>query len=81
MYIYLATGFIEKEITLIMYEFLSIFKASMGECIDMIENGKITDAKTIIVIICARDYLGKNPYFFRINKWIHFENLTQIIDI
>jgi len=60
MEIFLATDFIEKDNKPDHDEFLSVFKASMQDCIKMIVEGTITDAKTIVGIICARDYLKVN---------------------
>ncbi|MBN1298851.1 MAG: NUDIX hydrolase [Actinobacteria bacterium] len=59
MEIYIATGFKEKDNKPDHDEFLSIIKVSMKKCIDMISKGEITDAKTIIGILSAKEYLKK----------------------
>jgi len=60
MEIYLATDFIEEANNPDHDEFLAVEKISLEKCIEMIENGKLSDAKTIIGIMCAKDYLEKN---------------------
>jgi ADP-ribose pyrophosphatase len=59
MDIFIATDFEEKENKPDHDEFLSVFKAKISECLKMIENGDISDAKSIIGIMLARDYLLK----------------------
>jgi ADP-ribose pyrophosphatase len=59
MDIFIATEFEEKENKPDHDEFLHIFKAKISECLKMIDNGEITDAKSIIGIMLARDYLFK----------------------
>jgi ADP-ribose pyrophosphatase len=59
MDIFIATEFEEKENNPDQDEFLHIFKAKISECLKMIENGIISDAKSIIGIMLARDYLLK----------------------
>ena len=59
MDIFIATEFEEKENKPDHDEFLHIFKAKISECLEMIENGEISDAKSIIGIMLARDYLIK----------------------
>jgi ADP-ribose pyrophosphatase len=59
MDIFIATEFEEKENNPDQDEFLHIFKAKISECLEMIENGTISDAKSIIGIMLARDYLLK----------------------
>jgi ADP-ribose pyrophosphatase len=54
MNIYSATGFTEKQNNPESDEFLYIFKASVDECMEMIKNGEITDAKTVIGILCVK---------------------------
>jgi ADP-ribose pyrophosphatase len=54
MEIFLATDFKEKSNNPDSDEFLYIFRAPMDECIQMIRDGRITDAKTVIGILCAR---------------------------
>ena len=60
MEIYIATDFIEEENNPDHDEFLPLVKVRLEKCIEMIENGTINDAKTIIGIMCARDCLEKN---------------------
>lgn len=57
MDIYLVQDFEEKENNLDDDEFLHIIKIKFKDCLKMIKNGEITDAKTIIGILMARDYL------------------------
>jgi len=59
MDIFIATEFEEKENNPDQDEFLHIFKAKISDCLEMIENGSICDAKSIIGIMLARDYLLK----------------------
>jgi len=59
MDIYLATEFEERENNPDHDEFLHVYKAGLGECLKMIENGDISDAKSIIGIMLARDWLSK----------------------
>ena len=59
MDIFIATDFEEKENNPDLDEFIHIFKAGISECLEMIENGSISDAKSIIGIMLARDYLLK----------------------
>jgi ADP-ribose pyrophosphatase len=59
MDIFIATEFEEKENNPDHDEFLHIFKAGINECLKMIEDGQILDAKSIIGIMLARDYLFK----------------------
>lgn len=60
MYIYLVTDFLEEENNPDHDEFLQILKIDLNECIKMIEEGAICDAKSIIGILMARDRLSKN---------------------
>jgi ADP-ribose pyrophosphatase len=59
MEIYLALDFRETDNNPDHDEFLHLFRASLNKCIEMIEDGTITDAKSIIGIMLARDYLQK----------------------
>ena len=59
MDIFIATEFEEKENNPDQDEFLHIFKAKISECLEMIVNGIISDAKSIIGVMLARDYLLK----------------------
>ena len=57
MDIYLVLDFEEKENNLDDDEFLHIIKIKLEDCLKMIKNGEINDAKSIIGIMMARDYL------------------------
>ena len=57
MDIYLVLDFEEKENNLDDDEFLHIIKIKLKDCLKMIKNGEINDAKSIIGIMMARDYL------------------------
>jgi len=57
MHIYLVLDFEEKENNLDDDEFLHIIKIKLKDCLKMIKNGEINDAKSIIGIMMARDYL------------------------
>ena len=59
MEIYLAVDFKETDNNPDHDEFLHLYRAGMRECITMIEDGSITDAKSIIGILLAREYLQK----------------------
>lgn len=60
LYLYLAIGFEKKENNLDEDEFLEIVELKMMDAISYIESGKLKDAKTIIGILLARDYLNRN---------------------
>ena len=65
MDIYLSTEFQEKENNPDKDEFLYILKVPLSDCIKMIENGKIKDAKTVIGIMCAKEIiLGKDKNLY-----------------
>lgn len=59
IYIFLAKGLQAGEQDLDDDEVVETFNYSFEELIKMIERGEITDAKTIIGIFMARDYLKK----------------------
>jgi ADP-ribose pyrophosphatase len=40
-------------------EALEVFEASLQECLQMIQNGQITDGKTIVALLFAEKYLAK----------------------
>ena len=40
-------------------EHLHVFEASLADCLAMIQNGKITDGKTIIALLVAEKYLAE----------------------
>ena len=56
MDIYLVRDFEEKENNPDDDEFLHIIKIKLKDCLKMIKNGEINDAKSIIGIMMARDY-------------------------
>ena len=49
----------KKENNLDDDEFLEIFELKLTDASSFIENGKIKDAKTIIGLLLARDYLSR----------------------
>ncbi|MCL4378301.1 MAG: NUDIX hydrolase [Actinobacteria bacterium] len=60
MNIYLAQGFKEKDNKLDDDEFLHIMKIKFNKCLEMINKGEISDAKSIIGILMTRNYMNKN---------------------
>ena len=42
-------------------ESLEVFDASFEDCLSMIQNGQITDGKTIIALFMAEKYLARHP--------------------
>ena len=60
LHLYLATDFERKENKLDEDEFLHVYVMDLGDTVSLIKKGKIMDAKTIIGIFLARDYLSKN---------------------
>ena len=40
-------------------ETLEVFEASLPDCLQMIQNGQITDGKTIVALFFAEKYLSK----------------------
>ena len=58
MEIYMATDFIETKNSPDHDEFLKVIKVDIKSSIEMIKKGEITDAKTIIGILFAKDYLS-----------------------
>ena len=42
-------------------ESLEVFEASFEDCLSMIQNGQITDGKTIIALFMAEKYLARHP--------------------
>jgi ADP-ribose pyrophosphatase len=60
MEIYIALDFKETENNPDHDEFLHLFKLNLDDCINMIEDGTIDDAKSIIGIILAKNYIEKN---------------------
>ncbi|MEI8362672.1 MAG: NUDIX hydrolase [Betaproteobacteria bacterium] len=57
IHMYLARGLIAGEHQRDEDEALEVFEASFGDCLSMIENGKITDGKSIIGLLLAEKYL------------------------
>ncbi|OGD31482.1 hypothetical protein A2V94_07615 [Candidatus Atribacteria bacterium RBG_16_35_8] len=68
MHLYLAISFIKKENSLEEDEFLQIIEIKMEDALSYIKSGKIKDAKTIIGILLAYDYLVKNSRIYEKNK-------------
>lgn len=60
LHLYLAIDFKRKGNNLDEDEFLHIYEMDLEDTISLIEKGGIMDAKTIIGIFLARDYLNKN---------------------
>jgi len=58
LYLYLALDFEVKENNLDHDEFLQIIKIKLGDCLKLIKENKIKDAKTIIGILLAESYLS-----------------------
>jgi len=63
--IYLAEELIKTKINLDSDEFVELIPTKLNEALELIENGIITDAKTIIALLWYEKYLSKN-----INKTI-----------
>ncbi len=59
MEIYLAVEFKETDNNPDHDEFLHLYRAKLEDCVKMVEEGIITDAKSIIGIILAKEYLQK----------------------
>jgi ADP-ribose pyrophosphatase len=62
MDIFLSKGFKEINNSPDHDEFLHIAKVKISECLRMVYEGLIMDAKSIIGIMLARDYIMKNDY-------------------
>ncbi len=60
LYLYLAIDFKRKGNNLDEDEFLHVYEIDLEDTVSLIEKGKIMDAKTIIGIFLARDYINKN---------------------
>jgi ADP-ribose pyrophosphatase len=58
IHMYLATGLSAGVNTLDADEALEVFTRSFSDCLAMIQQGEITDAKTIIAIFMAEKYLN-----------------------
>jgi ADP-ribose pyrophosphatase len=64
MHIYLAMDFIKKENNLEADEFLEVIELRIEDALAYIKSGKIKDAKTIIGVLFAYDYItGKNQLY------------------
>ncbi|MBQ6998430.1 MAG: NUDIX hydrolase [Clostridia bacterium] len=61
IYIYLATDLYEGTVHLDEGEFLSVEKYHIDELVKMVMNNELQDAKTVIGILKAAEYLKKNP--------------------
>jgi ADP-ribose pyrophosphatase len=61
IHIYLASGLVAGEHRRDDDESLEIFDASFSDCLDMIQNGEITDGKTIVALYFAEKYLQSHP--------------------
>ncbi len=59
LHMFVATGFRIKGNNLDEDEFLEVLTFTMDEADEMIKNGKIRDAKTIIGLMLARDFLNE----------------------
>jgi ADP-ribose pyrophosphatase len=68
LYLYLALDFERKENNLDDDEFLHVYEMNLEKTVSLIEEGKIKDAKTIIGILLARDYLSKRFSIGKRNK-------------
>ncbi|MHB1346225.1 MAG: NUDIX domain-containing protein [Candidatus Humimicrobiaceae bacterium] len=62
LHLYLATGFEKKENNPDEDEFLQILSIPIKECVDWVFEGKIKDAKSIIGILMANEYMKNNYY-------------------
>jgi ADP-ribose pyrophosphatase len=60
LHLYLAKGFERKENNLDEDEFLHVYEMDLEDAVSLIKKGKIMDAKTIIGIFLARNYLSKD---------------------
>jgi ADP-ribose pyrophosphatase len=62
IHIFLATDLIAGVHQPDYDETLEVFEVEFQDCLAMINNGKITDGKTIIALLLAEKYLQKNDY-------------------
>ena len=62
LHLYLAINFEKKENNPDEDEFLQILNVPIKECIDWVFEGKIKDAKSIIGILMANEYISNNYY-------------------
>lgn len=61
IYMYLATGLSLGQHQRDEDESLEVFDVSFEYCLSMIQNGQITDGKTIIALFMAEKYLARHP--------------------
>ena len=66
IHMYLALGLSAGEHQRDEDESLEVFDASFEDCLSMIQNGQITDGKTIIALFMAEKYLALNHQVSRI---------------
>ncbi len=59
IYMYLARGLSAGEHQRDEDESLEVFEASFADCLSMVQNGEITDGKTIIALFFAEKYLTR----------------------
>jgi len=59
IYVYLATGLAQGEASPDEDEFVETLKYSLDELVEMVMNGEIYDAKTVIGILKAKTYLER----------------------
>ncbi len=59
IYIYIAKGLSEGKVHLDEGEFVDVIKVSYNDAVDMINNGEITDAKTVVAILRAGKMVNK----------------------
>lgn len=62
IHMYLALGLKAGEYQRDEDEHLEVFEASFTDCLGMIQNGQITDGKTIIALLMAEKYLALHPH-------------------
>ena len=60
IHMYLARGLQQGSHQRDEDESLEVFEASLANCLRMIENGEITDGKTIVTLLLAEKYLARH---------------------
>lgn len=60
IHVYLATGLLAGEHQRDEDENLEVFTAKFADCLTMIQNGEITDGKTIVALFLAEKYLQQH---------------------
>ncbi|HSH54548.1 MAG TPA: NUDIX hydrolase [Methylotenera sp.] len=60
IHMYLARGLVAGAHQLDDDESLEVFEASFEDCLNMVQNGEITDGKTIVALLLAEKYLQKH---------------------